>query len=87
VNAEIVIDEHKDVPVLPFYAITPNHDKEYAFIVKKGKIHRRQIETGLVNGKWKEVTKGIQVGDKIVLNPSSKLKDGMKVVSRDDQAK
>ncbi|HEX7063664.1 MAG TPA: efflux RND transporter periplasmic adaptor subunit [Bacillales bacterium] len=82
VTAEITVDQHEDVPAVPFDAILSRGDQSYVFVIKKGKLDRRLIETGLVNGKYKEVTKGIEIGARIVLHPTSELEEGM-VISHD----
>lgn len=85
VNAEIVVEQHKNATVVPLNAILKKNNKSYLFIVKKGKLHRIRIHTGFTNGNDREVTKGVGVGNKIVLNPTNKLKEGM--VIRHDRTK
>lgn len=85
VNVEITVAQHKNVPAVPYNAILAENNHSYVFVVKNGKLHRRKIETGLTNGKEKEVTKGLKPGEKIVLDPTDKLKEGM--VIRHDPAK
>ncbi|HEU5139551.1 MAG TPA: efflux RND transporter periplasmic adaptor subunit [Bacillales bacterium] len=82
VTAEITVDQHENVPAVPFNAILTQGDQSYVFVIRNGELDRRLIETGLVNGKAKEVTKGIKIGARIVLHPTSELEEGM-VISHD----
>jgi HlyD family secretion protein len=78
-NLEIVVSKHESALVLPAHAIINQDAEEYIFVVKEGKLERRNIETGLVNGKWKEITNGMKKGETVVLAPSDDLYDGMEV--------
>ncbi|HET7581062.1 MAG TPA: HlyD family efflux transporter periplasmic adaptor subunit [Bacillales bacterium] len=82
VTAEITVDKHENVAAVSFNAIVSHGEKSFVFVVQDGKLDRRLLKTGLVNGEYKEVIKGVKVGDKIVLHPSSDLEEGM-VISHD----
>ncbi|HET7658275.1 MAG TPA: efflux RND transporter periplasmic adaptor subunit [Bacillales bacterium] len=77
VNVEITIKQHENVPVVPMSAILSKGSKSYVFVVKNGKLDKREIETGLTNGVQKEVIKGLRAGEKIVIHPTNPLKEGM----------
>lgn len=84
VNVEIAIKQHENVPAVPENAIQKKGSKSYVFVVKKGKLKRRDIKTGLTDGNFKEVVKGLKAGEKIAIKPVSQLKEGM--VIRHDSA-
>ncbi|HET7580104.1 MAG TPA: efflux RND transporter periplasmic adaptor subunit [Bacillales bacterium] len=84
VTAEITIDQHENVPIVPFNAMLSKGDRTFVFVVENGKLDRRAIETGLTNADYKEVTKGLKIGDRIVLHPARDLEEGM--VIRHDRA-
>ncbi|HET7580313.1 MAG TPA: efflux RND transporter periplasmic adaptor subunit [Bacillales bacterium] len=83
VNVKIIVKQHKNVPVVPFDAILTKGKHSYLFVVKNHKLDKQPIQTGFVEGEYKEVTKGLQAGDKIVLDPTDQLEEGM--VIRHDQ--
>jgi HlyD family secretion protein len=55
----------------------------FVYVVEKGKVHKKEVTTGISDGEWMEITDGVKAGDKVVKNPSSKVMDGMEVDVRD----
>ena len=49
------------------------------WVVNDGKVSLRQISTGAKLGDALEVKAGLKAGDRVVLNPPDKLKDGASV--------
>jgi multidrug efflux pump subunit AcrA (membrane-fusion protein) len=49
------------------------------FVVKDGKVSEIPIETGAKIGDLVEIRRGPQPGDKVVLKPSEKMRDGTAV--------
>jgi HlyD family secretion protein len=70
-NAEIVLEEHHDVLVIPESAFIYNEKKETFVEVPDlaARTGRRQIpiKTGLSNGARTELLSGLKLGDKVVL--------------------
>lgn len=60
-------------------AILERDGKRSLFIIKDGKISQMLIKTGRVFTDMVEIIDGPKPGEKVVLNPSTKLKDGDKV--------
>lgn len=87
VNLEIVVAKHEGAVVLPFDSIINENGKEYVYVFKSGKIEQREISTGLVKGKWNEITSGLKKGETVVLDPSEDLYDGMEVTPDDPTGK
>ncbi len=65
--------------MVPRNVIVKDGDNKYIFVENNGKVERRVIETGLESGINVEVTKGIQAGDKVVIEGIALLRDGIKV--------
>jgi len=62
-------------------AITSRGGREVVFVLKDGKVAEVQVETGTKIGDLVEIRRGPQPGDKVVLRPSEKLRDGAAVKS------
>ena len=62
-------------------AITSRGGREVAFVLKDGKVAEVPLETGAKMGDLVEIRRGPQPGDKVVLRPSEKLRDGAAVKS------
>jgi HlyD family secretion protein len=70
-NAEIILDEHKNVLMIPEGAILYDKDKKASVDVPdpKGKEGKRKvaINIGISNGAKTEVLSGLKQGDQVVL--------------------
>ena len=62
-------------------AITTRGGRDVVFVVKEGKLSEVPIETGAKIGDLVEIRRGPQPGDKVVLKPLDKLRDGAVVKS------
>ena len=61
---------------VPYEAVIEKNKIKEVFVVEKGKAKKRQVQTGIGNELYLTVEKGLRRGDKVVVNPSEKLKDG-----------
>jgi len=75
------LDTEDQVPriALPAAAIVTRNQQNIVFRIEGNIVHKIIIDTGEPLGDMIEVRKGLQSGDKVVLNPPEKLKDGMQV--------
>jgi HlyD family secretion protein len=71
--------ERKQALTVPAEAVLTDKDTVYVFLVKEGKSHKQEIETGIAFGSKMEVISGLSEKDKVIVNPSDDLKDGMEV--------
>lgn len=55
------------------------NDNKFVFVYEDGRLKRKEITTGRQFNGFTEVLRGLTSGERIVLNPSRKLRDGMKV--------
>ncbi|MBN1626545.1 MAG: efflux RND transporter periplasmic adaptor subunit [Deltaproteobacteria bacterium] len=60
-------------------AVLRDSDRAYVYVYDGGVIERREIGTGESKNDVTEILSGLIAGDKVVDNPSVRLKDGMKV--------
>ncbi|HEY3347946.1 MAG TPA: efflux RND transporter periplasmic adaptor subunit [Nitrospirota bacterium] len=60
-------------------AVVNRGGRQVVFVVKDGKASLREVITGEKLGDWVEVKSGLKSGDKVVINPAEKLKDGSTV--------
>jgi RND family efflux transporter MFP subunit len=80
----IVVDVHPNAAVIPATALTMTGGKRYVFVLSGDKVQRREIETGVDEGTWLEVTKGVTAGEEVVTVGMDAISDGALVrVSRD----
>lgn len=69
-TADIVVDEARDVVLVPNWAIRRDRDTGQAFvgILKNGQIEDVQVELGLRNDQFSEVKSGVNEGDVVAVN-------------------
>jgi RND family efflux transporter MFP subunit len=80
----IVVDVHPAAPIIPATAMQVTNGKKYAFVLKNDKVERRELEIGVDEGTWLEVTKGVAPNDEVVTVGMDAISDGATVrVSRD----
>lgn len=82
VNADILVGEAEDVLKIPVECI--RYDKQNntsVFVVENGVARLKQVTLGLQSESEVEILEGISLGDKVILNPSADLTDGMPVVA------
>ncbi len=72
-------DELRPVLAVKGLSILSNNNSKFVFVYENGRIKKREITAGRHFNGFTEVLGGLKPGEEIVLNPSGKLKDGMKV--------
>ncbi len=85
VEARIVIWESDNVLKVPAGALF-RQEKEWAvYVLAEGKAVLRTVQIGHNNGLEAEVLGGLREGDRVILHPGDKIKDGVAIVSRKEQ--
>ena len=80
-SKEVGDAERSARPALNPAAITSRSGRDVVFVVKEGKLAEVPIETGAKIGDLVEILRGPQPGEKVVLRPLEKLRDGAAVKS------
>ncbi len=82
VEARMVIWENSDVLKVPTSALFRRDDQWAVFVDDQGRARVREIEIGHRNGLESEVLSGIKEGELVVVHPSDKIVDGVKIHQR-----
>jgi HlyD family secretion protein len=78
-DLEIIIAERPDVLRVPTRALVEGNR---VYVLEGGRIRQREVETGIGNWEFTEVTKGLEAGDRVVVSIDREgLKDGAPAVS------
>ena len=65
-TCSIIIEKAEDCVAIPISAVQTNDDQKYVVVVKEdGTTENVNIETGISNDSYVQVTEGLEVGDKI----------------------
>lgn len=68
-DAEIIIDELKDVIYVPIQSVISIGERKICYVSTDKGIQSRQVEVGAFNTDFVEIKSGLNVGDKVLLNP------------------
>jgi len=80
VNIKLLVDTVKDAVVVPVAAVQRGNPGTFVYQVKADDtVHVQVIETGVTDGEKIAVTKGLVVGDQVVIDGVDRLRDGAKV--------
>jgi multidrug efflux system membrane fusion protein len=80
VNVKLLVDTVKDATVVPVAAVQRGQPGTYVYKVQADETVKVQvIETGVTDGTNVAVTKGLAVGDQVVIDGVDRLRDGAKV--------
>jgi HlyD family secretion protein len=78
-TADIQVLDDQDVITVPVTALMEENGNDYIYVVEGGRAQRRQISTGPRSQNSVEVSSGLDVGERIVADGVSKVKEGQKV--------
>jgi membrane fusion protein (multidrug efflux system) len=76
------------VVMIPEQSITMEEGTPFVFVVKDGKVERRNVQTGGREPGWVQITNGLTLGEEIVVSGISKVRPGgaVKVVNAEKAA-
>jgi len=78
VEVRVVLDQRADAILVPEGALFRVGGKWNVFAVEGGRARRRAVETGLRDGRRREVLSGLSAGETVVLHPES-IDDGTRL--------
>jgi membrane fusion protein, multidrug efflux system len=79
VEVALIAEKREQVAVIPRYSLTQRGGRRVVFVVNGERVEQRNLELGLDNGKFVEVRKGLNVGEKVVVLGLETLADQMPV--------
>lgn len=83
-KVNIVIAEHKGVPVILKEAILGKESNIHVYIIENNKAVLRNIKTGIKQGPYFEIKEGLKNGDLVVIMGQQKLFDGAEVITEEN---
>ncbi|HXX51174.1 MAG TPA: efflux RND transporter periplasmic adaptor subunit [Xanthobacteraceae bacterium] len=81
VNARLLVKTLQNVVTVPTPAIQRGAPGAYVYVINADNtVSVRQITTGAVDGNITEVRSGLSAGDRVVIDGTDRLRDGLKVI-------
>lgn len=84
VSLEIKAGDSTKKVAIPHPALIDEAGIKIVYILKDGMLERREVQTGVMNDAFIEVTSGITPGELVVLTPTEEMHDGMEVTAYDE---
>jgi multidrug efflux system membrane fusion protein len=86
VNAQLLVDEKKDVTLVPNAAVQRNGSKTFVYLVKPDhSVTVREVTIGTANAEDSEINSGVSPGDVLVTQGVDKLQEGSVVQAQVQQ--
>ena len=82
VEASFIVWEEADVLQIPASAVFRAGDGWAAFVAEDGRAARRRVDLGQRTGLVAQVLAGIREGERVVVHPDDRLRDGVAVTER-----
>jgi HlyD family secretion protein len=82
VEASFIVWEEADVLQIPASAVFRDGDGWAAFVAEDGRAARRRVELGQRTGLVAQVVAGIREGERVIVHPDDRLRDGVAVTER-----
>ncbi len=85
VRVRIFTDSHSDAVKIPRSALFRGADGSWqAFVVRRGRAHRVEVQVGIVNDFAVEVLEGVKESEEVILAPETGLTEGQRVAASDE---
>jgi RND family efflux transporter MFP subunit len=78
-SREVKSDERKPRTVFNPSSLITRNGKQFVFIIKENRVVKTPITTGVKLGDMIEVLNGLKAGDRVVLKPLDKMRDGLRI--------
>jgi multidrug efflux system membrane fusion protein len=80
VNAQLLVETLQNVVTVPTAAIQRGSPGEYVYVINSDStVSVRQIKTSAVDGAMTAVTSGLAAGERVVVDGTDRLRDGLRV--------
>lgn len=84
VEVRIVLSELDDIVHVPLTALFRDGTQWAVFVEGGGRARLRHVQLGQRNGTAAQILEGLKAGERIVLHPSDRVGDGVRVAARGD---
>jgi HlyD family secretion protein len=78
VDVDILLGHAENVIKVPAECIRPGKgDKNYLYVVENGVVREREVLIGLQSDMEVQIKNGVSAGEKVILNPSASIREGV----------
>lgn len=83
-RVRLILDEHKEVPVIIKEAILGHEPELFVYVIENNKAKMKKVKLGLHQGPYYEILEGLKEGEKVVILGHQKLSDGREVITEEN---
>jgi HlyD family secretion protein len=83
VETRVVVYSADDVLTVPLTALFRQGEAWALYVEESGRASRREVVTGQSNGIVTEIHEGLTAGERVIVHPSDRISDGVRIASRD----
>jgi multidrug efflux system membrane fusion protein len=88
VNTKLLVDVIKDATIVPTPAVLNGSSGAFVYVVKPDNtVTVRNVKIGPVDGERTSIRTGLEVGERVVIDGSDRLKEGAKITIPADKPK
>jgi membrane fusion protein (multidrug efflux system) len=78
-QANIVKQTAENIIAVPLYTVISRNEEHFVYVAEDGIARKRPVETGFTEGWQILIRKGLQLGDKVIIQGHRSIEDGQKV--------
>jgi len=82
VDATLIVEVHAQAQTLPTRSIVTRDNKEVVFIIDGQRARMREVKLGWREVDWVEVTSGLQINDRVIVDGAALISDGSLLVEQ-----
>jgi HlyD family secretion protein len=82
VEASFIVWEASDVLQVPASALFRDGDGWAAFVIEQDQAVKRRVEIGQRSGLAAQVISGVQAGERVIVHPDDRVREGVRVAAR-----
>jgi len=76
-KVKIFVEQLDDIKIVPVQVVANRAGKKVCYLVHDDDVEQRDVQTGLFNDTFVEITKGLEVGEKVLLVPPRVVQPGL----------
>ena len=76
-KVKIFVEQLNEVKIVPVQVVSNRSGKKVCYVVQDDDIEPHEVETGLFNDMFTEITEGLEVGEKVLLVPPRVVQPGI----------
>ena len=79
IRADIVKEMITNTIAVPFYSVITRNDEQFVYVEKDGVAHKRDVELGIMEDWMIQITDGLSIGDRLIIEGHRDIEDGQKI--------